>query len=125
MGLIAQIQQDIKQITSNADEFGVTLSFVSPDGDEATITGLATKHHFSIDTEGRPVNAKNAHCSFSEELLTEVGYPVRNSRDEVSLKGHKVSWMDSTGKQCEYVIEEWYPDETIGLIVCILGDYEE
>ena len=124
MGLIDQAKSDIEDITSNTDGFGVALFFEGPCGEFAEITGLHTKHHLGVDTEGNSVNSKNAHVSFSEKFLTDLNYPVRNLDGEVSMVGHKVRVKDSTGLDKTYVIEENYPDETIGLIVCILGNFE-
>lgn len=87
-------------------------------------TGYHTKHWINFDTDGNSVNSKNAHICLDEEKLTLLGYPVRNSDKEVSLKNHRVSVKDSSDEVKEYVIKEWFPNETLGLIVCILGDYE-
>lgn len=122
MGIIAQIKEDVKDILNNSNEFGVTLSFAAPaPGNEtATINGIHTKHHTAIDGEtGLKVNSKNAHVSFSESLLTALSYPVRNGNDEVAMKGHRVTVDGIT-----YKIMETKPDETIGVIVCILAEYE-
>lgn len=121
MGLIDQAKADIQQITSDLNGFGVSMTLLHPDGSTITIVGLHTKHHTSIDTDGNPINGKNAHIGFSEGLL--VGYNVRNANGEVSLKGHVVTVNDSTETPKSYVIREWFPDETIGYISCILGDY--
>ena len=124
MSLIAQAKEDWKTITSNADEFGIEMTLTAPTGETATVTGLHTKHHLGIDKEGAAVNAKNAHVSVSEELLTAAGYPVRNDAGEVNLKSHRVSVADSTGTAKEYVVAQWFPDETVGVIVMILTDFE-
>jgi hypothetical protein len=122
MGLQEQAKADIEQITSNSDEWGVEMTLIAPDSSTVTITGLHSKHHLGVNNEGVRVNAKNAHVSFSEKFLTDADYPVRNTAGEVNLKNHQVSVKDSTGMVWDYVIREWYPDETIGFIVCILGD---
>jgi hypothetical protein len=124
MSLLDQIKKDIEDITGNPNEFGREIIFVAPDESMATVTGLHTKHHLGIDTDGNPVNSKNAHISISEYYLALQDYPVRNQAGEVNLKNHKVTVKDSTGNDCTYVIREWFPNETIGLITCILGDYE-
>lgn len=125
MGLIDKAKADIEQITSNLNEWGVSMVLTAVPGLESvTIVGLHTKHRILIDTDGNFVNTKNAHISVSEKFLTEAGYPVRNGSGEVSLINHRVSVKDSTGLVKEYVITEAFPDETIGLICCILGDYE-
>jgi hypothetical protein len=124
MGLIELIQKDIQKITSNSKEFGVTLTLKAPTYEIAVIKGLHTKHHLGVDTEGNTVNSKNARASFSEKFLIDAGYPVRNKAGEVDFKNHLLSAADSTGVVKQYIIQQWFPDETIGLIVCILEDFE-
>lgn len=121
MGLIEQAKSDIARFTSNDREFGIELILTAPDGETATINGLHTKHHLSVDTDGNIVNAKNAHIAFSETILE--GYPLRIN-GEVNLNNHRISAKDSTGVLKHYKIKQWFPDETVGLIVCILQDYE-
>lgn len=123
MGLIEQAKSDIKDITSNLDEWAVSITFTAPTGEIATVNGLHSKHHMSMDTDGNRINSKNAHISVSEELLTAKNYPVRNKKGEVKLNDHKVNVKDSTGISKNYVIREGFPDETIGLITCILGSH--
>ena len=122
MGLIDRAKSDIKAITSNPDEWAVSIAFTAPTGEIATLNGLHSKHHMGMDTDGNRVNSKNAHISFSEELLTAQNYPVRKD-GKVKLNGHKINVKDSTGIIGNYVINEAFPDETIGLITCILGSH--
>ena len=123
MRLIDKAKEDWQRYTSNTNEFGVAITLTSLQNDILELVGLATKHHIGIDTDGNLVNTKNAHVSFSEKFLTDVSYPVRDVSGEVNLKGHKVTYSDSTGNPRTYVIREWFPDETVGMITCILGDY--
>lgn len=126
MGLIAQAKADIEQITSNLDEFGIemTLTAPPPGNETATITGLHTKIELGVDTEGNMVNSRKVHVSFSEKFLIDAAYPLRNSAGEVDLKGHKIVVKDSTGLEKNYEFKQWFPNETIGLITCILEDFE-
>lgn len=125
MGLTEQAILDAQSITSDAiNGFGIAIEFTAPNSTTATINGLATKHHMRVDLDGKLVNSKDASIAVSEQLLVDAGYPVRNSTGEVYLKGHKVKWTDSSGQLCEYEIDQWFPDEAIGLIVCTLEDYE-
>jgi len=86
--------------------------------------GFVSKHWINFDTDGNAANSKNAHICLDEDLLIAASYPVRNSDQEVFLRKHKVITKDSTGIEKNYVVNEWFPDETLGLIVCILGDYD-
>jgi hypothetical protein len=127
MGLIDQIKSDIEDITSNAEEFGWPLIFTTPDAaGTVTVTGLYTKHHIQIDPEsGRQINVKNAHCSVSEKFFTAAGYPCRDANNEVQMKRHKVRTTDVSGITWDYVVQESFADETTGLIVFILGDFQQ
>lgn len=124
MGIIDKAQKDWQAITGNTTGFGVQLSFIAPTGETAVVNGLHTKHHLGIDADGKPINTKLAAINVSEKLLTDAGYPVRDSNKEVKLKGHRVNAKDSTGVEKQYVIIQWLPDETVGAITLFLGDYK-
>jgi len=119
MSLLDTIKSDIQSITSNLNEFGVSIVLTSPNGAITTLNGIHTKHHLGIDTDGNMVNSKKASIAFSETFLN-----CRNSNEEVALTNYRVSVKDSTGIVKEYIVQQWFPDETIGLIVCILEDYD-
>lgn len=123
MSLIAQAQADIKQITSNLDEFAVDIKLINTLNENIEIQGLHTKIHLGVDTDGNMVNAKKAHISFSEDNVLALGFSIRNIKGEVDLRKWKVDVKDPTGIVKKYSIQQWFPDETIGLIVCILEDY--
>lgn len=120
MGLLDDIRKDIKNITSDENEFGVAITLISPTV-TMEVVGLHTKHYLGVDTDGNIVNSKNAHIAISESNLS--GYPVRNAKGEVAMRGHLARCKDSTGTEKTYKIEQTLPDETVGLIVIILGDY--
>jgi hypothetical protein len=123
MALLDDIRQDVLDITSDQDEFGVEIVFTAPNGQTATVGGLHSKHHLGFDVNsGTDIKVKNAHISVSESLLVSANYPVRDSRGEVLLQNHQVRVKDSTGIVKKYVVQQWIPDETLGLILCILGD---
>jgi len=70
------------------------------------------------------VNSKNARATIDEDVLVANGYPVRNANKEIALKSHLVSFKDSSGEVKNYFVRESFPDETIGMICLILGDYK-
>lgn len=125
MGLVEQAKKDWQQITSASGGFGVDITFTSPTAQTVTIKGLFAKHHLGIDDSGQAVNTRTAHISFSEKLLTDAVYNLRNADNRVDLKRHIVEVKDSTGLIGKYVIREWMPDETIGVILCNLGDFKD
>lgn len=125
MGLLEKARKDWKAITGSTNHWAVDILLTAPTGETASFTNIHSKHHMSIDGDGLPVNGKNAHISFSESQIIDSNplYPIRNIKGEVSMARHRASVMDSTGLSKQYVIERWHQDETLGVIVCILGNY--
>lgn len=112
-----------KFVTSGGFEEDITIT--TPSGDRTlTIKGLATKHHLSFGSDGLPVSSKNAHVCIDEQQLLDETYPVRNANEEIDLLAHKISFKDSSGVIKNYIVKDAYPDETLGLITLILGDWK-
>ena len=109
-------------VTKGGFEVEITLS-TRQDDLTISLTGFATKHWNSFDSDGLPINAKNVHICVSETDLNELNFPCRTSKGEINLLKCKVSFVDSSGISKKYVVEENMPDETLGLIVLILKDY--
>ncbi|RKZ46223.1 MAG: hypothetical protein DRQ42_04870 [Gammaproteobacteria bacterium] len=110
-----------KYITKGGFESDITIK--TADGSlTVSLTGFATKHHISFDTDGTLINAKNAHICISEIELNKLSFPVRVD-EEVMLLNCIVTFADSSSVIKTYIVRENYPNETLGLIVCILGDY--
>lgn len=106
-------------ITKGGFEVDITLE--TSRGDKiVSLKGLASKHFINFDSDGLPINSKNVHICVSEEELKSLNYPVRNNKTEVSLLNHIITYKDSTGFSSRYKVSENFPDETLGLIVCIL-----
>jgi hypothetical protein len=114
---------DARRILSEMGfETGITLA---NDELSARVNGLAPVHHLAFDTDGRPVNTKQAHVTVSEESLNEAGFPARNNNGEVYMRGVLVTFADSSGKEKTYTVKENHADETLGIIVLILGSYAQ
>ena len=122
--LLQRARRDsLKYLTKGG--FEETIFLKTKNGlNEALTTGFSSKHHINFDADGNSINSKNAHICISETELVSLGYPVRNANNEVDLYLHRVSVSDSSGLTKEYVINEIFPDETLGLITCILGDFK-
>lgn len=122
MNLYDQAIKDAQRFTSDAQGFGVTMTITAPTSETVTFLGLTVKTNLGINTDGVAINSKRAVVSFSEKYLTDAGYPVR-AGGNVHIEGHRLDVKDSTGTVCAYVIQQCYPDETIGILTCILEDY--
>jgi hypothetical protein len=119
---LAQAKYDWLRFSNNGG-FQVSMTLTPLIGSALPIVGLATKHNNSVNTDGLPINSKNVHVSLVESYLVSLGLTVRNSAGEINMRNWKISFPDSSGITKNYVIQETMPDETIGVIVCILGDY--
>lgn len=124
--LLQQARKDAAKIISSGG-FEEDILISNPQGTKSLqLKGLHSKHWISFDTDGTQVNSKNAHVLISENFLTENDYTTRSARTgNVDLKNHRITVKDATLIEKNYVIEECYPSETFGLIVCILGDFKD
>ena len=124
MGLIDIARADMRRIVTDLNEWAVPITFITPDRVQTkVVNGIHTKHHLGLNGEtGQIVNTKKASIAVAEAEFGD--YVVRNASQEVALIGHFVNVKDSSGVEKYYVIRENFPDESLGLIVCILGDFE-
>lgn len=129
MGLIERAKNDAKTFLEKTGGFGVAITLTRPatatEAEQtASVTGYHTKHHTSWDPEsGEVIDGKRAHIAVSEESLDDAGYTVRNADQEVSMVGHRVTVADSTDVAKQYIVRQTFPEETLGWIVMILGDF--
>lgn len=98
-------------------------TFIAPDNTMQITTELIhTEHHLGVDAELQKwVNTKNAHISVAEKKFIDTGYPYMNDEGKVDLQFHKVRVTIANGEEKLYNIEQWFPNNTIGLITCLLG----
>ena len=120
--LLQAARRDIKKILSKSG-FEEVITISDPlTSKQIIITGLYSKHWIQFDSEGSPINSKNAHISILEDDLIKGGIETRKANGNIDIRHLLVSCSDSTGIQKSYCINENWPSETTGLIVCVLGD---
>jgi hypothetical protein len=118
------IKRDAKQII-NSGGYQVNIELTTPDNTQViNITGWAVKHHISFDSDGNQVNTKTVRATIDEDVLKNLNYPFRNAKNEIRLISHKLSFADSSGEVKNYIVRENFPDENLGLISLLLGDYK-
>lgn len=116
---------DWQTITTDKNGWGNDITLTHSDGVQTiVVTGITSKHHIGIDTDGNLMNVKNAHISFSEQLVIDGSFPIRNTEGNVYMENYRATFKDSKGDDITYVIREWFPDEKLGVILCLLGDYK-
>ena len=123
MNLYDTAKKDIEDITTNKAEWGKDATFTAPTAETETVAVIHNKHHTGFNELGERVNSLYGSVAVSESILNANGYPIRNANGDVYLQRHLIDVKDSTGVVQNYVAREWYEDETIGLIIIILGRY--
>ena len=123
--LMNMARKDAKKINKSLGwESDIELS--TPNGDlTLNLKGIHTKHNLTIDDLGQRVNGKNAHILIDESDLVSNDYPYRNKTGNIALESHLVNVADSEGVVKKFKINETFPSETLGLIVCVLGDIDK
>lgn len=124
MSLLNLARADTIGITTDLFGFGDTVVFTSPDGVVVSVTARPNRHHLKFDSDGAPVNGLVASVEVAEAVLVAAGYPVRNLRGQVAMMKHLVAFKDSTGVLRKYSIAQQYPDDTLGLLVFQLSEFE-
>lgn len=122
MSLYDRAYKATNRITSDTNGWGAAIVLSNLEGTSCNIKGTRSKHHLGVDSLGNSINTKNAHVTFHEKQVIDAGFNIRNSEGDVAIKGYRVDVADSSGTIGYYVIKEFFPSETTGLIVCTLGE---
>ena len=120
-------RRDMQNITMNSNSgFAIEVIFKhKTTNQEITVKGIHGKHHLSIDTDGNAVNGRKAHVNVAEIQFIDAEYQIRNSKGIVQAKDHIIKCKDANGVLCTYTIDQYFPDETLGNILFILGQYKD
>lgn len=120
--LLAQARKDAKHVVTKLgfqnDVFlinNLSINFIQ-------LKGLTSKHWIQFDSDGSPINAKNVHLNLIEKDIQELGFETRGKNGNVNLLDYYVIVQDSTNNYKKYQVKEVYPNESLGLIVFILGN---
>lgn len=126
MNMMDIVKRDANFITKTDSGFVTPTTFIDLDGVEyGPINAIHTKHHLGFDLQtAQEINTLKSHVDVSEQELIDLNYPLRDSNGDIALAGHKVKASDSNGVEWTYVIEQWFPNNKVGVIVMILGRYE-
>lgn len=122
MSLLERARKDLKRFLSNAKDWGVEVT-LDNGTDQVTLKGVFSNHHANVEGVNGPVNSLKATITVPETKLQEANYPVRNGDGHVDMEGHLCTYTDSTGNSKTHVVQQTFPDETLGNIVIILGAY--
>lgn len=120
MSLLDRITADTAAIMQNKNDFAIpaTLTSLVLPSVTINITGIYTRHHSSYNTDGNRINSLNSNFTFSEDILIEMDYPYRNN-GIINLQNH-ILMVTYKNRIIEHKIQQYFPDELLKIIVCIL-----
>jgi len=121
MSLLELAKRDYQGIVKDANAWSVSIKFTSPDSTFVDVVGHGMSHNTSYGTDGQVVNGKNVHVTVVTSDLIDGGYPLINANGRISLTSHTVAFI-TEGVLNQYVVSQYYPDETLGIITCILSE---
>lgn len=125
--ILDMARADLKQFLSTGGfEVDITLESPSPSPVIVVVKGYANRINVDIDSDGQVMSSMRAHADIFESAITDADptYPIRDSSNKVNMKGHKLTYTDTTGVSETYQITESHPDEQLGHITFMLGEYE-
>lgn len=120
------IKTDSNRILTDPNGFAETITLITTRSGGMTIAieAVHTKHHLGFDMEkAQEINTLKAHVALSEQELIDLGYPYRDAKKKVHMKGDKVIAKQANGVDYKYVVESWFENDKTGTITLILGDY--
>ncbi len=123
--LLTELRDTAREVIES-EGFEAALTVTDKSSNTATVNGIATMHHTSIDAQtGLPVSGRQAHAIITIAALVEAGLSVFTDTlkpDLPVLRGFKVSFVDAFGKSQSFVVTDARPSATLGAVTCALGD---
>ncbi len=125
MGMLERAKSAVQRYRSDPNGFTKLITIISPD-DLISISeyGMHARITEKFNSLGEMVNTNKAHISISEPTWNAAGLVTRDADNACLLKDYKVDVLDSNGVLCHYIIREVNTDDTLSLIILILGDLE-
>lgn len=126
MGLREQAEADLAFILEDSVlGFGWDINLTDPVGLSEDLVGFSGDISLTIDPEtGVPVSGQLAHVSLRITTLKALGFELPRGIIDASSKPWVVRFNDIDGVPRTYKVQESNPDQTLGVIVCILENYE-
>lgn len=125
MSLRTLAEQDMSSIVTNTSEFGREVTIVDPNGVSATLNGITNDIYLGVETDTNvDVAVHQAEVSLSISELAAEGISIPFGEQDENLKPFRITMTDITGEEKTFKIVVAMPDRSIGLVLCMLDDYE-
>lgn len=106
------------------EDFSDTLNITTSAGEEVAINGYHSLHSMVYDNDGNPIITNNAHITFFEKDLNDLGITTRDSSNRCIVKDWIVSFTVINGNTVNFKMNEPNPDSDYGSIMVQLRKYE-
>jgi hypothetical protein len=123
MSLRDQILADLEGIIENASDFGQEITLTDPDGVATDLVGLTGDISTIIDPDtGMLVKGRRLHVTLKIQSLPAGPRPEAQS--DTSKKPWLVSFKRVTSlASTQYLVIGSVPDDSMGAIICELGEW--
>ncbi len=124
MSLRSQVLVDVKAIIENTLDWGQAIALTDPAGVTTNLTGLTGDISRIIDPDsGLIVKGKQLHVTLFINSLPAGSRP--EGQGDLSLKPWLVSFNNiSSGTPTQYVVLTTDPDDSMGTLICELGEWK-
>jgi len=118
-----QILSDLNGIIENTTDFGQPIVLTDPDGASTNLTGLTGDISTIIDPDsGMLVKGRNLRVTLKIQSLPAGPRPA--AQPDRTKKPWLVSFPRiTTGASTEYAVIGTTPDDSMGAIICELGEW--
>lgn len=127
MGLRAQAEADTREILENEDDFGWDITITNPSDLSANMVGFSTDVSYIIDPDtGLVVSGRTASVALPITSLVAAGFsslPVGVA--DTAGKPWIIEFDDINGNPYVFKVAESHPDRAVGVVVCILEQYQK
>lgn len=126
MSLRALAEADLQNILEDqATGFGYGITIINPNEDPLTMKGYTQDISQTIDTDtGQIVSGRLASVSLRESTLIQNNFSMPVGVVDQSLKPWIIKFNDINGAAYTFKIVEANPDRTLGVITCLLEEYQ-
>ena len=126
MSLLTQARTDLATILSDIEQgFAWPVTVIDPRGERAELSGLFADIDQLIDPDtGAAVKGRQVSVSLGLSALTAAGFGVPIGISDASQWPWCVDITTPAGVLQHYKVDESRPDATLGIVVCMLGEYD-
>lgn len=126
MGLRQQADLDNAAIVEDAvGGFGWPVTVTDPNDVTAELIGLTTDIGYVIDPQtGQAVIDQKASVALRIASLTAAGMGMPRNVGDRASKPWRISFADINGTVFTFSVLDAMPDRAIGLVVCLLQQYQ-